>query len=115
MEEALKRFLVLTIALATALALDAAELAGMRAAHLRDGAAMARFLCWLDGALANGGTLTEIDAVSRLEAFRAAGGDLSLRGGGAAPDLRGRRRRPPGRRAARAPAGHRRGAASPGS
>ena len=53
-----------------------AELAGMRAAHLRDGAAMATFLCWLDGALAAGESLTEIAIVEKLEAFRAAGGDL---------------------------------------
>lgn len=53
-----------------------AELAGMRAAHLRDAAAMARFLCWLD-ATAPAGELTEIDVVRRLEAFRCA--DESLR------------------------------------
>ena len=55
---------------------NGAELDGMRAAHLRDGAAMARFLCWLDGAMASGETLTEIDVVTRLEAFRAEPGDL---------------------------------------
>ena len=48
----------------------AAELEGARAAHLRDGAAMARFLCWLDQQPA--GSLTEIDVVTRLEAERAA-------------------------------------------
>ncbi|MSU90553.1 M24 family metallopeptidase [Rhodobacteraceae bacterium 2CG4] len=48
-----------------------AELAGSRAAHLRDGAAMVEFLCWLDGAVA-GGTLTEIDVVQELEARRRA-------------------------------------------
>jgi len=53
-----------------------AELAGMRAAHLRDGAAVARFLNWLDGALEAGAPLTEIDAVERLETFRRVGGDL---------------------------------------
>ena len=53
-----------------------AELDGMRAAHIRDGAAMARFLCWLDGALADGQTLTEIDVVTQLEEIRAAPGDL---------------------------------------
>lgn len=52
------------------------ELAGMRAAHLRDGAAMATFLCWLDTALAAGETLTEIAIVEKLESFRAANGDL---------------------------------------
>ncbi|MEM0988768.1 MAG: aminopeptidase P family protein [Pseudomonadota bacterium] len=47
-----------------------AELAGMHAAHLRDGQAVVRFLHWLDGALAAGETLTEIDIVERLEDFR---------------------------------------------
>jgi len=46
-----------------------AELAGARAAHRRDAAAMARFLCWLDRTAPAGG-LTEIDAAERLEAFR---------------------------------------------
>ncbi len=53
-----------------------AELEGMRAAHLRDGAAMVQFLCWLDQALSAGETLTEIDIVTRLEECRSAGGDL---------------------------------------
>ncbi len=53
-----------------------AELAGARAAHRRDGAAMARFLHWLDEAVAAGETLTEIDVVTRLEEFRAATGAL---------------------------------------
>ncbi|MFN4160055.1 MAG: aminopeptidase P family protein [Gemmobacter sp.] len=48
-----------------------AEIAGMRSAHLRDGAAMCEFLCWLDDA-APGGGLTEIDVVRRLEGFRRA-------------------------------------------
>jgi len=47
-----------------------AELDGARAAHLRDGAAMVRFLCWLDNQPA--GSPTEIDVVRRLEAERAA-------------------------------------------
>ncbi|MDP4024246.1 aminopeptidase P family protein [Methylobacterium sp. NEAU 140] len=54
---------------------NAAEIAGARAAHLRDGASMTRFLAWLDRAAAGGG-LTEIAAVEALEEFRAAGGDL---------------------------------------
>lgn len=54
---------------------NAAELAGMRAAHLRDGAAMARFLAWLE-AEAPKGELTEIAVVRALEGFRAAGGEL---------------------------------------
>ncbi|MEM1161251.1 MAG: aminopeptidase P family N-terminal domain-containing protein, partial [Pseudomonadota bacterium] len=56
---------------------NASEIAGMHAAHQRDGTAMIRFLCWLDGAIAAGETLTEIDIVTRLEGFRAAAGDLS--------------------------------------
>ena len=47
----------------------AAEIKGARAAHLRDGAAMVRFLSWLDGTAATG-QLDEIEAVRRLEAFR---------------------------------------------
>lgn len=54
---------------------NAAEIAGARAAHARDGASVVRFLAWLDGAAA-GEALTEIAAVEALEAFRAAGGDL---------------------------------------
>ena len=46
-----------------------AELNGSRAAHLRDGAAMTRFLAWFD-AEARTGKLTEIDAVKALETFR---------------------------------------------
>ena len=49
---------------------NATELAGSRRAHGRDGAAMVRFLAWLDGAAA-GGTLDEITASDRLAAFRA--------------------------------------------
>lgn len=48
---------------------NAAEIAGTRAAHLRDGAAMVRFLAWLDAEAPNGG-LTEIDVVKALEGFR---------------------------------------------
>jgi Xaa-Pro aminopeptidase len=48
---------------------NAAEIAGARAAHLRDGAAMVRFLAWLDRE-APGGSVDEITAVKRLEAFR---------------------------------------------
>jgi Xaa-Pro aminopeptidase len=45
------------------------ELKGARAAHERDGVAMARFLAWFD-AEAPRGRLTEIDAVKGLETFR---------------------------------------------
>lgn len=47
------------------------EIAGSRAAHLRDGAAMVEFLCWLDEAAPAGG-LSEIDVVRKLEGFRRA-------------------------------------------
>lgn len=53
-----------------------AELNGMRAAHIRDGRAMVRFLHWLDTALEAGTTLTEIDIVQKLEDFRADESDL---------------------------------------
>ncbi|HML14560.1 MAG TPA: aminopeptidase P family protein [Xanthobacteraceae bacterium] len=48
---------------------NAVEIAGARAAHARDGAAVARFLAWFDRE-APGGKLTEIDAVAALESFR---------------------------------------------
>ena len=50
---------------------NAAEVAGMREAHLRDGAAVVEFLCWLDQAAPKGG-LTEIDVVTTLEGYRRA-------------------------------------------
>jgi Xaa-Pro aminopeptidase len=46
-----------------------AEIVGARAAHKRDGAALARFLAWLERE-APKGKLTEIDAVKALESFR---------------------------------------------
>lgn len=49
----------------------AAEIQGMREAHLRDGAAMVEFLCWLDSQTPKG-RLTEIDVVRALEGFRRA-------------------------------------------
>jgi len=52
------------------------EIAGARTAHARDGAAMVRFLAWLDQALAAGEALDEIAIVERLEAYRAATGAL---------------------------------------
>jgi Xaa-Pro aminopeptidase len=45
------------------------EIAGARAAHIRDGAAVTRFLAWFDRE-APRATLTEIDAVAALESFR---------------------------------------------
>ena len=47
---------------------NAAEMAGMRAAHLRDGRAMVRLLAWLDRQTPE--DLTEIAVVERLEALR---------------------------------------------
>jgi Xaa-Pro aminopeptidase len=47
-----------------------AELAGARAAHERDGVAMARFLAWLDRE-APSGQIDEITAVTQLESLRA--------------------------------------------
>jgi Xaa-Pro aminopeptidase len=46
-----------------------AEIAGARAAHIRDGAVMARFLAWFDKE-APAGRLDEIDAASALESLR---------------------------------------------
>jgi Xaa-Pro aminopeptidase len=48
---------------------NAAEIAGTKVAHKRDGAALARFLAWIDRE-APSGKLTEIDAVEALETFR---------------------------------------------
>jgi Xaa-Pro aminopeptidase len=45
------------------------EVSGARAAHVRDGAAVVRFLAWLDREAPHG-KLTEIDAVAALESFR---------------------------------------------
>lgn len=52
-----------------------AEIAGARAAHLRDGVAVARFLHWLDREASRGG-LDEIGAATALEGFRAETGAL---------------------------------------
>jgi len=52
-----------------------AEIAGAKAAHLRDGAALVRFLAWFDQE-APKGKLTEIDAVAALESFRRDTGKL---------------------------------------
>ena len=54
---------------------NAAEIAGARAAHARDGAAVTRFLAWL-AQEAPSGRLSEIDAVEQLERFRAETGLL---------------------------------------
>jgi Xaa-Pro aminopeptidase len=51
------------------------EVAGAKAAHERDGVAVARFLAWLDQEAGKGG-VDEIAAASKLEACRAATGEL---------------------------------------
>lgn len=51
------------------------EIAGTRAAHLRDGAALARFLAWLDGETASG-RIDEVGAAVKLEEFRRETGQL---------------------------------------
>ena len=50
---------------------NAVEQAGIRSAHVRDGAALTRFLAWLDSTAA-AGALDEVTAAERLEQFRAA-------------------------------------------
>ncbi|TLP48452.1 aminopeptidase P family protein [Cohaesibacter sp. CAU 1516] len=54
---------------------NAAELDGMRAAHLRDGVAMCRFLAWFD-TMAPTDSLDEIATARALEQFRATTGKL---------------------------------------
>lgn len=54
---------------------NAAEIAGTRAAHRRDGAAVVEFLAWLDRA--EPGSVDEIGAVMRLEDCRRAAGKAS--------------------------------------
>ena len=55
---------------------NSVELEGARKAHIRDGAALSRFLCWF-AREAPGGQLTEISASEALEGFRKASGSLS--------------------------------------
>ena len=52
---------------------NAAEIAGARVAHIRDGAAVATFLAWFD---AEGWKTDEITCCEKLEACRAATGEL---------------------------------------
>jgi len=54
---------------------NAAEIAGTKKAHVRDGAAVSRFLAWLDRE-APGGAVDEISAAKALEGFRAETGAL---------------------------------------
>src|SRR5215813_6939305 len=54
---------------------NSVEIEGTRTAHRRDGAAVVRFLAWLERE-APAGKLTEIEAVEALESFRREGGPL---------------------------------------
>jgi Xaa-Pro aminopeptidase len=54
---------------------NATEIEGTRTAHRRDGAALVRFLAWIDRE-APSGALTEIDTVEALETFRRETGAL---------------------------------------
>jgi Xaa-Pro aminopeptidase len=54
---------------------NATEQEGARAAHRRDGVAMARFLCWLDEAAPRGGE-NEVSVAERLAEFRVQTGML---------------------------------------
>ncbi len=54
---------------------NAAEIKGARAAHLRDGVAMVRFLAWLDE-VAEGGKIDEVAAAMKLEDYRRLSGQL---------------------------------------
>ncbi len=54
---------------------NAVEIEGARAAQLRDGIAVTRFLAWFDRAVIRG-ELTEIEAVEALESFRRDTGSL---------------------------------------
>ncbi|UXU75165.1 MULTISPECIES: aminopeptidase P family protein [unclassified Paracoccus (in: a-proteobacteria)] len=59
---------------------NAAEIAGMRDAHLRDGAAVCELLCWLDARAhtLDSQPLTEIDVARQLEQFRRDRGALDI-------------------------------------
>ena len=52
-----------------------AEIKGARAAHLRDGVAMARFLAWLDE-VSESGRVDEVSAAMKVEDFRRQSGQL---------------------------------------
>ena len=57
--------------LAPKAAKNAVELAGVRAAHMRDGLALTRFLHWFDAQVASRELPTELDVVRQLQQFRA--------------------------------------------
>lgn len=46
------------------------ELKGMKACHIRDGAALIEYFAWLEDQLLNGAQLDEVDAADQLEEFR---------------------------------------------
>lgn len=48
---------------------NSVEVENIRKAHLKDGVAVTRFLCWLNRAVAHGG-VTELGAAEKLESFR---------------------------------------------
>lgn len=50
---------------------NSVEQEGMRQAHIRDGVAETRFLCWLDTALKNGDVFDEAELADKLFSFRA--------------------------------------------
>lgn len=58
---------------------NAAELEGMRSAHLMDGLAVTRFLHWFDTEAQRGHYADELEVIARLEEFRR--GDADYRGG----------------------------------
>jgi Xaa-Pro aminopeptidase len=47
------------------------EIAGFRAAHVRDGAALAKYFAWLEEALGKGEEVTEWGGAEVLEKYRA--------------------------------------------
>ena len=49
---------------------NAQELAGLVEAHVRDGVALAKFLCWLEKTIASGTVLTEVDIDEHLTGER---------------------------------------------
>lgn len=51
---------------------NSVELQGMRNAHIRDGVAMVKFLCWLESEIKAGKTPTECEAADKLDGLRAA-------------------------------------------
>ena len=50
-----------------------AEIAGMRAAYIRDGVAYVKWLAWLDFKMSQGYDITEYEAAWRLTEFRRKG------------------------------------------